>query len=153
LVGVVPALPPKFFWVSPLSVQLAVQLMLAVWLEPCVMVTLYKTVAGLLIVLITVQLAFACGVPVALQKPAVLALAVVTPATSAPTASNPVKVAQNTARPDLSIINCLSALARSPQPPCSDAMTSAQVYTRFTNSAHRTAICTRLDKSGRRKAL
>jgi hypothetical protein len=68
----------------------------------------------LLIVLITVQLAFACAVPVALQAPAKLALAVVAPTIIAPTTSNPVKVAQNTARPDLSIINCLSALAPLP---------------------------------------
>jgi hypothetical protein len=126
---------------------------LTLWLEPCVMVTAYETLAGLLIVFITVQLAFACAVLVALQAPAKLALAVVAPAIIAPTTSNPVKVAQNTARPDLSIINCLSALARSPWPLCSDAVASAQVYTRFTNSAHRTAICTRLDKSERRKAL
>jgi len=89
------------------------------------------TVAGLLIVLITEQLAFAVGVPVLLQKPAVLALAAVTPAVIAPAESNPVKIAEKAARLDLSIINCLSALARSPWPPCHDAVASALVYTRF----------------------
>src|SRR4051812_5275929 len=99
----------------------------------------------------TVQLPFTVDVLVALQKPAVLALAVVTLKVSAPAASNPVKVAQRTARPDLSIINCLSALARSPGSPCTDAVASALVYTRFTNSAGRTEICARLAKSERER--
>src|ERR1700749_4111791 len=79
VVGVVAVLPPTLFSVSPPSLQLAIQFMLTVWLEPFVRVTAYETVAGLLIVLITVQLAFACGVPVALQEPTKLALAVVAP--------------------------------------------------------------------------
>jgi hypothetical protein len=49
--------------------------------------------AGLLIVCVTVQLAFAVDVLDALQKPAVLALAAVIPAVTAPAASNPVKAA------------------------------------------------------------
>ena len=53
-------------------------------------------------------------VAVQLQVPARLAPAAVMPTVIMPTASNPVKIAQTTARPDLSIINCLSALARSP---------------------------------------
>ena len=63
------------------------------------MVTAYETVAGLLIDLITVQLAFAFAVPVALQAPTKLALAVVAPTIIAPATSHPVKVAHTTARP------------------------------------------------------
>jgi hypothetical protein len=55
--------------------------------------TVYQTVAGWPIVLSTVQWAFTVDVLAALQVPAVLALAVVTPAVIAPAASNPVKVA------------------------------------------------------------
>ena len=93
MVGVIAVLPPKFRWVSPPSVQLAIQFTLTTWLEPLVMVTVYMTVAGLLIVLITEQLPFTVAVLVALQKPTSLALAAVTPAVIAPAASNPVKVA------------------------------------------------------------
>jgi hypothetical protein len=64
--------------------------------------------------LITVHLAFNVAVLVAVQVPARLALAAVMPTVIMPAASNPVKMAQTIARPDLSIINCLSALARSP---------------------------------------
>jgi len=55
--------------------------------------TVYQIVAGLLIVLSTVQWAFTVDVLAALQEPAVLALAVVTPAVIAPAARNPVKTA------------------------------------------------------------
>jgi hypothetical protein len=47
--------------------------------------------AGLLIVCVTVQVAFTVDVLDALQKPAVLALAAVIPAVIAPAVSNPVK--------------------------------------------------------------
>jgi len=49
------------------------------------------TEAGLLIVCVTVQVAFTVDVLDALQKPAVLALAAVIPAVIAPAVSNPVK--------------------------------------------------------------
>jgi hypothetical protein len=47
--------------------------------------------AGVLIFSVTVQVAFTVDVLDALQKPAVLALAAVTPTVIAPAASNPVK--------------------------------------------------------------
>jgi hypothetical protein len=47
--------------------------------------------AGVLIFSVTVQVAFTVDVLDALQKPAVLALATVTPMVIAPAASNPVK--------------------------------------------------------------
>jgi hypothetical protein len=72
---------------------LAIQFTETSWLAPLVMDTVYQIVAGLLIVLSTVQRAFTVDVLAALQEPAVLALAVVTPAVIAPAVSNPVKAA------------------------------------------------------------
>jgi hypothetical protein len=91
--GVIEVEPPAVFSVSPPSVQLAVQVTVASCLEPLVTETAAVIEAGLLIVCVTVQLAFAVDVLDALQKPAVLALAAVIPAVTAPAASNPVKAA------------------------------------------------------------
>src|SRR6266566_3996974 len=152
-VGVIAVLPPTFLWVSPLSVHSAIQFTETSWLAPLVMATVYQILAGLPIVLSTVQWAFTVDVLAALQKPAVLALAAVAPTVMAPAARNPVKAAQIAARRDLCIINCLSAFALSPLAQLQDARASALVYTRLTGRVWKTAIYARLDESERRKAF
>ena len=152
--GVVPVVPPEFVSVSLPSVQVAVQAVLrrAGW-RPLSRSRWSRTEAGLLIVWTIMQLAFAVGVPVEVQKPALLALAAVTPTVIMPAASNPVKVALKATRLDLCIINCLSAFACPPSPHGNDALAWALVYTRFTGWVRITAIYARLDKSERRKAF
>ncbi|MGH3184471.1 MAG: hypothetical protein ACRDOE_21545, partial [Streptosporangiaceae bacterium] len=88
--GVVEVEPPFVAAVWPASEQVAVQATVASWLVPCSSVTATVIVSGLLIFCVSVQVAF---VPDALQKPAVLALAAVTPAVIAPAVSKAVKVA------------------------------------------------------------
>jgi hypothetical protein len=85
--GVIEVEPPEVFTVS----QVAVQAELAVCWAPDSIVMLTVISAGVLIFSVTVQVAFTVDVLDALQKPAVLALAAVTPMVIAPAASNPVK--------------------------------------------------------------
>jgi hypothetical protein len=85
--GVIEVEPPEVFSVS----QVAVQAELAVCWAPDSIVMLTVISAGALIFSVTVQVAFTVDVLDALQKPAVLALAAVTPTVIAPAASNPVK--------------------------------------------------------------
>jgi hypothetical protein len=85
--GVIEVEPPEVFWVS----QVAVQATVAFCWAPDSIVIVAVMSAGLLIVSVTVQVAFTVDVLDALQKPAVLALAAVIPTVIAPAASNPVK--------------------------------------------------------------
>jgi hypothetical protein len=85
--GVIEVEPPEVFSVSQVAVQATVAFCCAP--DSIVMVTVIS--AGVLIFSVTVQVAFTVDVLDALQKPAVLALATVTPMVIAPAASNPVK--------------------------------------------------------------
>jgi len=85
--GVVEVEPPAVFSVSQVAVQAAV----AFWWAPASIVMATVISAGVLIFSVRVQVAFTVDVLDALQKPAVLALAAVTPMVIAPAASNPVK--------------------------------------------------------------
>jgi hypothetical protein len=85
--GVIEVEPPEVFWVS----QVAVQAEVAFCCAPDSIVMLTVIAAGVLICSVTLQVAFTVDVLDALQKPAVLALAAVTPMVIAPAASDPVK--------------------------------------------------------------
>ena len=85
--GVIEVAPPEVFWVS----QVAVQAVEAFCWAPDSIVMVTVISAGVLICSVRVQVAFTVDVLDALQKPAVLALAAVTPMVIAPAASNPVK--------------------------------------------------------------
>ena len=85
--GVIEVAPPEVFWVS----QVAVQVTVAFCWAPDSIVMLTVIAAGELIAWVTVQVPLTVDVLDALQKPAVLALATVTPVVIAPAASNPVK--------------------------------------------------------------
>ena len=91
--GVIPVAPPEVVSVSLPSVQVAVQAVRGVLVGAVCHAHADADRGRALIDSITVQVASVVDVLDALQKPAVLALAAVTPAVIAPAVSNPVKAA------------------------------------------------------------